>query len=179
MKHLLLIITLLLSTASFAQFIAKDEIDKFTDDRKIQINATKGDATWGTSDSFTKNIFRGGLYLSSHITVTPNKEIYSHININVQTSYMVCFGQNKIIALFENGDKVTLNQVSKIDCGNNVNVMYDISDKDINIFKNLKLKEIRLYTADGYLDFVVKDNMKKVIQGTFELTANKLQEIQQ
>ncbi|MDM1452209.1 hypothetical protein [Myroides odoratimimus] len=177
MKQLLLLLTLLLSTTSFAQHIYSDKIDKFTDNRLIHINASK-DKTWGVSDSFTKNLLKGGIYLSTHITVTPQKEIFVAVNLNMQMAGMICLGDNELIALFENGDKVTLKQISKVDCGKTVDVKYDISDDDIDTFRNSKLKDIRIYTRDGYMDFVAKDKMKPILQATFQLTADKLKEIQ-
>lgn len=177
MKKLLLILTLLLSTVSFAQHITVDEVDKFTDERIIQVNASK-DKTWGMSDGITKNIFKGGVYLSTKLVKKPDGTIISYLNLNIQTGSILCFGGDKIIILFENNDKLTLNQTSKLDCATVNNIRFGLTEEDINILKNLKAKELRIYTRDGYIDYVIKDKAKPIIQETFELTATKLKEIQ-
>ncbi|MFM9400812.1 hypothetical protein ACKLNQ_02595 [Myroides odoratimimus] len=178
MKNLLLIITLLITSVSFSQHVFSDEIDKFTDNRVVTINASK-DKKWGYSDSFTKKLFRGESFLSTTLIKDKNGNILSYLNIQLATNFLVCFSDNEIIFLCENGDKVILKQVSKTECSKNQVTKYMLTEDDLNTLKNAKIKEVRYYTTDGYIDYEVKDKMKPVIQGTFELTADKLKEIQQ
>lgn len=178
MKKLLTTLTLFISSISFAQYISIDEVDRFTDNRVIQINALTGDY-WSASDAINKNIFKEQVFLSTKMIRDPKGNITSFINLNVQSNYSLCFSDNIVIFLFENGEKLTLKQFSKTDCGATNNVQFSFTEEDLDTLKNNIISEFRMYATDGYIDFEMKKKAKKIVQETFKWTADKLKEIEQ
>lgn len=177
MKKFILFTTLLFCNFIIAQHLQYDEIDKFTNNREVFITATKSE-NWRNSDAITKNIFKGNLFLSVRLTKTEENKIYSFINLNIQSPTILCFGDDEIIILFEDGDKVTLKQASKIDCGTNIDIKYILTKEATSILKNKAAKEMRVYTRDGYIDYEIKSKATNIIQKTFELAEIKLNELE-
>ncbi|WP_353119446.1 hypothetical protein [Myroides odoratus] len=178
MKNLLIILTLFISSISFAQNISIDEVDKFTENRVIQINALTG-KYWSASDAINKNVFKEQVFLSTKLIKSPEGNITSYINLNVQSSYSLCFSQGQVIFLFENGEKLILNQSSKLDCNTKNNVQFLFTVEELKILSNNIISEFRMYTTDGYIDFEMKKKAKKIVQETFKWTFDKLKKIQQ
>ena len=177
MKKLLLLLMLFVTNISFAQHISIDEVDKFTENRVIQINALTG-KYWSASDAINKNVFKEQVFLSTKLMKFPEGNITSYINLNVQSNYSICFSQGQVIFLFENGEKLTLNQSSKLDCNTKNNVQFHLTMEELKILSNNIISEFRIYTTDGYIDFEMKKKAKKIVQETFKWTVDKLKEIQ-
>lgn len=176
-KTLLLLFAFFSMTQSYSQVLGFDEVDEFTDNRIIQLNASKKRG-WTQTDGITKDIFKGAIFLTTKITKFTDGKIYTYLNLNIHSNILLCFGGDKVILLFEDKNKITLDQISELDCSKISDVKYHLTQKDINIIKKSNLEKLRIYTRDGYIDYEIKEKAKPVIRKTLQMTADKLKEIE-
>lgn len=165
-------ITLLLFFSAqiiFSQHINSDKIDDFDGLRKINVSIEDGNK----AIVFFENILKaGGISASFELkcNVNPkNNNKYTYITFQFNLGSIRCFRDSKIVFLFENENQTTLKQVSKIDCGQTTQISYELFDSDIFNFLNYKVKKVRIYTTEGYIDADIKPNKTQKIIDTFIL----------
>lgn len=178
MKHTLLSLFLLISSASIAQHIVSDKVDEFTDNRRIQINAASY-KSWMASDGITKNFLKGAVFMSTVITqFGEDKSTLAELNFNIQGKGLLCANDNDAIFILKNKKKITLNQTSKTDCGTTINIKYKITDEAFKEMTEIDVEKLRIYVNEGYMDYDIKDKSKPLIKKTLQMTVDKLKEIE-
>lgn len=179
MKKLILIITLLITSASFSQVQKFDRTDDYKKERNIQFQASlyKG---WMVSDGITKNFMKRNIYLMTHIVQnTETKEAQAYLTLDVRDKTKICSSEdNEAIITLRNGHIVKLKQSSKTECGTEIIAKYPLNNTQIMQLSDYDMVNIRVYLNDGYTDREIKDKVKPVIRKTLQMTADKLKEIQ-
>jgi len=159
---------------AIAQRVAINQIDEFTNEKIIKTDASNG-KTWSGSDNIAKGIFNY-IYLSNKYTAGNQENIITTLQITTGT--MICVGPDSgsIIMLLEDNSKIQFTQISNIDCRTDMVIVnystgntYEDQIKNIETLSKLKINKLRVYTANGSLDFEIKDNKKEIIRNTFQL----------
>lgn len=154
----LLCILLFLPLMVNSQHIKSDEIDAFTGSRKLKITLEKPKALFAET-LFSNYGFIGTVEINCIQTKdTPD---FFYLTIGYSIAETRCFNDDQIIFLLEDGNKVTLKQFSKIDCGKYPVVKYQLFESDITLFLNSKIQKVRVYTSDGYIDLDAKEKAKQ------------------
>lgn len=160
---------LFIGIQGFSQHIAMNQIDEFTDQKIIQVNASEN-KTWAGTDNIAKGLLNY-VFLSSKSTTTTSGDIVNYVNLDISTGSQICLSEDngKVIFLFENGEKITLPQDSKTDCSNRVPAVFMLTDEDLTKLSTNLISKFRVYTIDGQLNFEVKPNKKEMILNHFKL----------
>ncbi|MDM1378796.1 hypothetical protein [Myroides marinus] len=178
MKQLLLLIALLISTVSFAQFITLDKIDDFTDVRSILIQNSKT-KDLGIQDNISENIDNGYAYISIGLDKHSDSDLKKSLIIGLILKQIKCFYGSQLSLLFENGEKFTLEQSTRDVCNKGVVVGFLLPDTHFTTSKNNLLKKIRITDTKGHTDYTIDKKQQENIKKTFELAFSKYQELQQ
>ncbi|WP_299391574.1 hypothetical protein [uncultured Gelidibacter sp.] len=157
-----------------AQRIAIDGIDKFTDNSIFKVDASKS-GNWKASDKIVKGLYNN-IFLSTKL-VSNQSKISALTNLNFQLGTAVCRNPNegKIIILFTDNSKLTLEQASDIKCDDNLDIEYylgkSLSDIEETLFNlsNKDMDSFRVYFAKGYKDFAVLENKRQIIKDNYKL----------
>jgi hypothetical protein len=153
----------------FAQYINYDKIDDFDAFRKI--NASIENRT--KLIPFYENILKSNQIAANfdlNCTVNlKNNTKDTYIKFSLGLGQIRCFNDSKIILLFEEGQQTTLKQKSDIICGQGVHISYELLESDLYYLLNYKLKKVRLYTTEGYIDSDIKSSKTQKIIDTFTL----------
>lgn len=157
MKKLIYIL-LIMPLLAFSQHIKSDEIDAFTGSRKLKITLEKPKALFAET-LFSNYGFIGTVEINC--IQAKDKPDFIYLQIDYSIAQVRCFNDNEIIFLLDDGNKVTLKQFSKIDCGKYPVVKYQLNDNDITVFLNSKIQKVRVYTSDAYSDIDVKEKSKQ------------------
>lgn len=178
MKKLILIVTLLITSASFAQVITSDKKDDFTDTHIFNIEARKNkDLSLEDNISDDKKgdkVFLG-LAIEKKIDSTPQIAIM----ISMISNKPRCFYKQELFLLFEDGQKSILKQITKSVCDTALVVGYSVSNEELDSFKNKILKKIRVTDNNSFTDYTIDNHMQTIVKKTLQMTADKLNEIQQ
>lgn len=165
MKKLLLLAAIICSAISFGQTIALNEIDKFTQNKVLQVNVSKN-KRFQTFDKVSKGI--------NHYVYFSFKAINDYYYFQTGTgcnNQTMCFNDSsEIIFLFEDKSTLKLKYTNPVDCQNSLLTgVFNITSEQIKEIKSKILSEFRIYYSDGYIDYTVKKDKKKVIQETAKL----------
>lgn len=161
-----------------AQRIAINGTDKFTDNKIYKIDVSEG-SRWKTSDNIAKGLMNN-IFLSTKLISNDTTKIVNS-NFNLQLGRVLCVNptMGKIIILFTDESKITLSQITAINCESNLNVEYSLGQDEFQIKNNLlylsskDIIEFRIYFADGYNDFVVKEDKREMIRKHYHLIEEK------
>ena len=165
MKRNLFLITLsLFSISIFSQQIVENQIDKFTKNKVIQVNASSS-KNWSTSDAVTKGMFKN-VFVSFRKV---NQTNYLQLGVSAN-GYILCFSEDKeAILLFSDDSTLKLKNLDT-NCDHNlVAGKFILSDENLELLKTKELQGIRIYFSEGYSDYEIRKNKKAVIQKTAEL----------
>ncbi|ESU21140.1 hypothetical protein FCR2A7T_07110 [Flavobacterium cauense R2A-7] len=178
MKKTLLLFLIIIVNQTFAQRIAINEIDKFTDQKIFKVDVSEG-KRWKTTDNIAKGLINN-IFLSTRLIKKENsKIILSNFNFQLGRNLCVNPSNGKIIILFSDNSKITLKQSTEIVCESNLNVEYFIVDNnneindDLSILSNKEISSFRIYFNDGYIDFDVKEDKKELIRKHFKLISEE------
>lgn len=178
MKQLLLLITLLISTASFAQIISRDEKDDFTDVHIINVSASKT-KNLSLDDNISDNKKGDLVILGFAIEKKTKSKTEKAIILSIISDKSKCYYGNELLLLFNNGERLSLKQTTKSICDTAAVIGYDIQDDALNISKNNILKKIRVTNSNGHTDYTIDPEKQEIIKETLELAYSKYQELQQ
>lgn len=170
MRYLLLFFPLF----CFSQHLVKNDIDEFTGDHHIQVNCYEGER-WVQGDrinkGFGKYIFLTGQYIKDK----EGQELY-FLTLNIQSLPQgSCLSQydGKIIWLFSDKTTLELPQISETDCEyTSINGKYKLTPEQLEILKTKQPDKLRVYTTKGYMDYELKEDKKELINKTFEVLLN-------
>jgi hypothetical protein len=168
-----IILLLLFVQPIFSQRIAINKIDEFTDIKVLKIDASEG-KTWKGTDNIAKGLFNY-IFLSNRYNFGKEESLYTTLQITIGADFCVSPDSGKVIFLLDDETKITLNQISKIDCKQQqLDVSYSIENIEnqleyVKILAAKKINKIRFYTTKGFVDFDIKENKKEIIKNTFNL----------
>lgn len=169
MKRVLLLM-LFISATSTAQKVAENKIDKFTDNRILQVNAMEG-KNWQHSDVISKGMFKN-IFLSFKAI---NNNLYLQLGVNTGGTLLCISESSKTILLFSDGSKLSLSHINDSDCSHNlITGVYPLSLNDLETFTNKELTDVRIYFSDGYTDYEIRKNKKNIISETARLFKENL-----
>jgi hypothetical protein len=183
MKYILFsLIFFVLNCNVFAQRIALNEIDKFTDEKIYKVDVSEG-KRWKTSDNVAKGLLNN-VFISTKIVNTEKRKNVL-LNFNLQLGRTLCVNPNdgKVILLFSDNSKITLNQHTEINCQSILNVDYFIGENQSEIESNLlnlttkSISSFRIYFTDNFADFDVKEDKKELIKNHFKLIQKEFEKI--
>lgn len=190
MKKILLLF-ILITNFSVAQRIAINGKDEFTDKHILKIDASSS-KKWKQSDDIFQGLFNNGFLSLKYTSGTNDKILLTTLNITTGIPFCVNQLDGKIIFLLEDNSKITLNQVSDIECFQPQVTAYQVNKPIIinyslpnfneqldyiTTLSQIKINKIRIYTSDAYLDFIVNDDKKEMIKNTFKLLNEELKKI--
>ena len=178
-KTILLLILILCINSISAQRIAIDEIDKFTDNIVFKVDVSQG-KTWNTSDKITKGLF-DNVYLSTKL-IKNEKEVLVLSNFNFQLGTIICRNPNigKVIILFTDNVRLTLEQASDIKCGEVLDIEYYLGkvnadlEETLSVLSTKEMDSFRIYFSEGYRDFKVKENKREIIKDHYKIILERL-----
>lgn len=157
------------SQIALSQHVNFDKIDDFDGLRKINVSIENR----SRSIPFYENIFKSNQIAANFdincIINLKNNVKNSSIRFSFGLGQIRCFSDSKIILLFEEGQQTTLKQKSDIICGQGVHISYELLESDLYYLLNYKLKKVRLYTTEGYIDSDIKSSKTQKIIDTFTL----------
>lgn len=166
MKKILPILLLFVSVfTTYGQKVVINEIDKFTKNKIIQVNAMKY-KNWETSDAISKGMLKH-VYLSFKAI-----NEYNYLQFGVSANgYTRCLSQGDLaILLFSDDSTLELKNTKETNCDHtSVTGMYPITSEELEILNKKELKEFRIYFSDGYIDYEVRKNKEQIIKETINL----------
>lgn len=176
MKKILFL--LFISISAFGQRIAQNHIDEFTDAKIIKVDASEG-KKWKTTDNVATGFFNN-IFLSTRFVGSDINSII--LNVNIQIGQTVCLSEYEgmAILLLKDNSKITLKQVSRVDCNSSVDGKYILGEsfaeqlENLKILEKINLSKIRIYTTNGYLDFEIKDKKQEIIKNHFKILHNEI-----
>lgn len=180
MKQIFLILLLLVcANTILAQRVAIDKIDNFTDNSVFKVDVSKG-KNWKTSDKIAEGLFNN-IFLSSRLIRNEN-EILALSNFNFQIGKSICRNPStgKIIILFTDNSKLTFEQASDIKCANNLDIEYYLGktlstmEENLSDLSTKEMDSFRIYFAEGYQDFSVKEDKRQIIIDHYKLIFDRL-----
>ena len=173
--------------------IAKDDVDEFTKDRII-ITSPYWDGV--SSQEFDIISTEDAIWFSMSYLENENGGIPA-FNLTIKSDKRFgCFSQydGKMVLLLEDSSTINMIQSSKTDCGSQVynssiySVQYafdgykDLSTQDyrskmsnyISTIFRIKVKKIRIYGSEGYMDYQLKPDKMYVFRSHIESIENAL-----
>lgn len=172
------LLALLLATSSYSQRIAINKIDEFTDAHIIKVDASSG-KNWSGSDNITKGLFNN-TFLSSKFISAKEKVIFLTLNLQLGTDICLSPEDGSIIILFSDKSKMELEQVSDLECNQNLTVDYVLDNTFENQLFHLDelssklISKIRIHTTKGYLDFEIKEKKQQIIKNHFKILQTEI-----
>lgn len=159
------LIILLLSFSVFSQDL-QIKNDEFSNQKIISCTTQKQNAF--LSSSLSKEL---SITLTCTAKISENGRKFTYLSASIITSTIQCYSDHdgKIIFLFEDGEKLTLKQISKVKCDTNSIISYELSDYDLTKLLNNDIKKIRVIASDKYMEGEIKKNKKQLIKDTFVL----------
>lgn len=174
----------------YSQQMALDNVDEFTGEKNLVTQYFYGKFEKKSDRVDEKDQML--LSIKYRKTETGNDLYY----LRVKLLFTVDFGclseyDGKCIILFDDGSKITFQQQSDTECTKwHYNPIYSMVDKEsikadpstwLSIMKEnfdqiieKPIDKIRIYGTDGYNDYVLKPEMKDVLQRHAELIKSKL-----
>ena len=169
-KYLSIILILLISIKSIGQKITKNELDKFTNYKRIETDKV---AIYGSNMSFTPNKI-----MISYRSADKSNFIKF---IGYNTAAGVIGKDDEIILLLEDGKKVILKStgIQSYDLIGTPSVksyshQYSIENGDIEILSKQKVKSIRIFYDNQYEDIDIKDSLSKNILDLSKVFLNEI-----
>lgn len=161
---LLLMLTVFSVKNSSAQVKTIEEVDKFTKNKVVQVNAMKG-KRWGQGDSVSDKTFYGAF-----LSFKSNGGLY-YLQVNTHTNGLLCISNESLITLlFEDESTINLINNTKVECSRTeLTGKYLISEEQLNTLATDNLQGFRVYYTDGYRDYNVKNDKKEIIKKSAEL----------
>jgi len=156
-----------------AQYVARNEIDEFTGDRKIQVNCTSG-KKWREGDKISQGILKHVFLTGQYISFKNSDSTQYFFTLNLKNIYVdTCLSKEtgKTILLFEDKSTVEASQISDTECDlNNLQAKYYVTISDIEILGSKNLSKIRIYTTgDKYFEYEILESKQGLIKNTFAI----------
>ena len=159
---------------AWSQRISVNEIDEFTNTKKIKSDASAG-KKWKQSDDVAEGLFNI-LFISSEYHEN-SEHSFLIITLDFQVTGLICLADNsEAILLLENKETISIKNTANTNCEHNrIFGRYSFSKEktaQIDLLTKLSqnpIDKIRIYTTEGYLNFTIKKDKKEIIQNHFEL----------
>jgi hypothetical protein len=91
-----------------------------------------------------------------------DEQIVCSFDFSKNSSDLICVNDNcKAMVKLENGDVLELANVAKTDCDKSVRILVMIGEDNVSALSEKRIDKLRLYTTDGYLDFIVDEIISK------------------
>lgn len=170
MKRILFSIILsLFSISIFSQQIVENQIDKFTKNKVLQVNAMTG-KNWSNSDAVTKGMFKN-VFVSFRKVNDVNT---LQLGVSTNGSVLCITEDSKAILLFSDESTINIQNIAT-DCQSIlVTGRYLLTEEALEFIKTKELQGIRIYFSDGYTDFEIRKNKIEVIQKTAKLFSEEV-----
>lgn len=164
MKKIILALLITISSNLFAQYLVENETDKFTKKVKKSTNYE-----W---------LFYGMTNQAKFCVIKQNESHFFRAKMTLGGDVFSIRTDSEMIFLFEDDSTITLKASEYFITGmgegvgyntRGINAYYFVDEYYLNDFKTKTVKEIRVYTSDGYVDFTIGKNIAPKIKNAFEL----------
>lgn len=177
MKKLVTMLVLACSFNSFAQIIMFDETDEFTGTHTVSIRNSKTQEISLEDDSIIVDS-SNYVFLSMDINMSKDKkQSLTRFILGIVSGEPKCYEKSELYLLFESGEVKTVKQQTEPTCDAVAAIGYALSDQELLMLKNNKIKKIRITHTNGEDDYTINPEHQENIQETCKLAYTQIKEM--